>query len=68
MIETSHKLGIPQTDQRDKWTFFRRGPLQLREGFTKKKLLFFWILSIKGVYFLQNANTLNFKLFFRLNT
>ena len=30
MIETSHKLEIPQTDQRDSWIFFRIGLLQLR--------------------------------------
>ena len=41
--------------------------------FPEKKLLFFWILSkwggsIKGVNFLQNANNMNFRLFFGLYT
>ena len=59
--------------------------LKVRNAFTNKKLLFFWILSkwgggalpnffvtlslvhfwsIKGIFFLQNANNLKFKLFF----
>ena len=54
---------------RGKLLFFfvqMRGGRALPKFFVTFSEMYFW--SIKGVYFLQNANNLNFKLFFRLYT